>query len=189
MESGGTILLEHGTLPGRCLCSPHEIFPNPILLGFVEASSWRHEQTLMLFPSHLLSQVSGWGWKFQAYNSGFVCWWPAPLPGAVQEPTQSHLKHWTRLLVLLELRNLQEFQKPCVRDWGQRSDMYFLLQITALQYLFLPSQRDTFVWSSSGQWGADRSYAVVLPYLWFHLPWFQLLTVNWGLKISGKLQK
>ena len=61
MELGCPTLLEHGTSPGRCLGSPHEIFPNPILLGFVEASSQRHEQTLTLFPSHLLSLVTGWG--------------------------------------------------------------------------------------------------------------------------------
>ena len=50
----------------------------PIIGIFMEASSWRHNQSLTLFLGLLFSQEHGkWGWKFQASNHMVqLFWWP-----------------------------------------------------------------------------------------------------------------
>ena len=81
---------------------------------FMEASSFRHEQSLTPF-SVLLSQENGG----EAENSKLLImslWWQAP----ILEPTQSCLFGTNTLLLT---RKLKVFQEPCVRNWGQTPNM------------------------------------------------------------------
>ena len=64
----------------------------PYCWGFMEASSCGHDPLLTPFPAPLPSlENGGWGCRFQASNHGLVFLVTSAHPGAIQEPTQSHL--------------------------------------------------------------------------------------------------
>lgn len=71
-------------LPSTWMCSPIGNTPNPILLGFIEVSSHRHEQRLTPLPAPLFSlEKQGLGLKIPS----FFLW--LGLSGN-QSPTRSH---------------------------------------------------------------------------------------------------
>ena len=76
------------------MCSPIRKLSESRTFGiFMEASSCRHDLSLIPFSalSFLKRTGSGWGWKFQASNHGLVFLVTSPHPGAIQAPNQSHL--------------------------------------------------------------------------------------------------
>ena len=132
----------------------------PTLGTFMVTSSHRHDQSLIPFSALLpFQENSRWGWKFQASNRGLVFPVTSPHPGAIQEPTQSHLIrtkdiHITQELTkvsgtlcqepgsktLISLRKSDGLQKLCARNWGQRPlcIFYYLKDPHILSPFFMP---------------------------------------------------
>ena len=105
--------------PGTWMCSQIWKLLETDTIGIcMEVSSHRHNWSLTPFLAPLHSQEpGGWGWKFQASNHGLVFPVTIPHPGASRSPPRViSLAQKT----FLSLRKLQGFQKPYVRNQGQR---------------------------------------------------------------------
>ena len=82
---------------------------------FTEASSHKHDQSSTPFPGPIpfLEDVR-WGWKFRASSYGLVFLVTCPHPGAILEPTQSHLSR-TMLLVSYHSGVYKGFRSAALR--------------------------------------------------------------------------